>query len=182
MSQGVYPSTPPAQTFTMEARDMQKLITSVSAALLAALLLAGCSLKPIKQDQRVVLGKNQGLAAIAFDLPDSIRQVYIQPTDGHCKTIEISSIAKGKSIYLFVVPAGKYCLEQFHTLFFIYNNHGDYQACFKIPAGKLGYSVEMSPAAMYSGMMMNQNFDVAEFHTLLRSKYPKIAAQFLPAK
>lgn len=162
---------------------MRKTVTSVFTAILTTICLAGCaSIAPIQQDQTIVLGEGQGLAAVAFNIPDTIRQVYIQPADHKGNKIEINSIAKGESIFLFVVPAGRYCLEQFHTLFFKFEGQGYGEVCFQVPAGKLGYSGELSPTSAFNGVMMHQDYDAATFHALLRSKYPKIAAQFLSAE
>jgi hypothetical protein len=142
------------------------------------LVLGGCGIQPIQQDQPVVLGKGEGLAAIEFKTLDPLSQVFIRPAGSGGKSLEISAVPAGLSLYLFKVPAGHYCFQQFHYGDILFFGQGADLACFQVPAGQLGYSGDLSPLVDLGKVMIHQDYDYAAFRAVLEQRYPKIAAQF----
>jgi hypothetical protein len=161
---------------------MRTIIGLVVGMSVVAALLGGCSIQPIKRDQPIVLGANQGLAAVEFETLDPISEVFIRPAGDGGKSLEIAAVPAGLSLYLFQVPAGHYCFQQFHYGNIEFYGQGADVACFQVPAGQLGYSGSLSPLVTLGKVMIHQDYDYQAFRQLLKQQYPQIAAQFQPAQ
>lgn len=142
--------------------------------------LAGCaSVKPIQQDQPLMLAAGDGIAAVQFDALDNLTQVQIVSAHSSGKTLEIPSVPVGKSTFLFEVPAGRYCLQRFYVGSILIYHAGQYVGCFVVPAGEVGFSGIYSPRGEHGQIITGQDLDVANARAQLRRDYPHIAAQFL---
>lgn len=157
-----------------------RTIVRVVIGLAGAAVLAGCSVHPIQQDQPLVLGKDEGLAAVEFVTLDPLSEVFIRPAGNGGKSLEISAVPAGQNLYLFQVPAGHYCFQQFHYGSILFFGSGASLACFIVPAGQLGYSGNLSPLVTNGQVLVHQDYDFESFRKLLKQKYPRIAAQFRP--
>ena len=148
-------------------------------ALAACVLLAACSsVQPIQQDQPVLLSKGNGLAAVVMNTEDPLTEVFVKPAASGGTTMEIPSVPVGRTIYLFEVKAGNYCLQQFHFGQIEFFGQGADVECFVVPEGQLGYSGDLMPRVNNSQVFIHQDYDFDSFRTLLRRDYPKVAAQF----
>jgi hypothetical protein len=159
-----------------------RTITGLTIGMAAAAIVAGCSIQPIKQDQSIVLDPDQGLAAVEFETLDPISEVFIRPAGDGGKSLEIAAVPTGQSLYLFQVPAGHYCFQQFHYGNIEFFGQGADVACFQVPAGQLGYSGSLSPLVTLGKVIIHQNYDYQAFRQLLKHQYPKIADQFQPVQ
>ena len=147
-------------------------------------VLAGCAaVTPIQQDQPLLLPAGDGLAVVQFNALDNLTQVQIVSAHSGGQTLELPSVPVGKSTFLFEVPAGRYCLQRFWERFwtenvFIYHP-GQYEGCFVVPAGEVGFSGIYSPRWENGRIVTGQDLDVAKESAELERDYPRIAAQFL---
>lgn len=156
-----------------------------------AALLCGCGLAPIDDDQAVTLGPDQGIAAVVLDALNPISQFTIESTDPKGATIKVPSAPIGVSLYLFVVPAGRYCVSRYSVGMTNIRTdspgHGD---CFDVVAGKIAYSGNLAPRAFNSGgtwvrnelvgydIRTLQNFEWPQFEKKLRDEHPVLAAKY----
>lgn len=140
--------------------------------------LAGCSINSIQQDQPLLLGKGEGLAAIVMNTKDPITEVFVRPAGEGGDSLEIPSVPVGRSLYLFQVKAGHYCFQQFHYGDILFFGRGADVACFEVPAGQVGYSGDLAPLAENGRVVIHQDYDFDSFRALLNQEYPHIAAQF----
>ncbi|NDU91955.1 MAG: hypothetical protein G3I10_05000 [Ferrovum sp.] len=151
----------------------------VLAVISAAALAACSSVKPIQQDQPLLLAAGDGIAAVQFNALDHLTQVQVVSAQSGGETLNIPSVPVGKSTFLFEVPAGRYCLQRFYfgsTLIYREGQRGD---CFVVPAGAIGFSGVYSPRGENGQVVTGQDLDVASESAALRRDYPRIAAQFL---
>jgi hypothetical protein len=149
-------------------------------AVIAAAGLAACSsVKPVQQDQPLMLAAGYGLAAVQFDALDNLTQVQIVSAHSGGETLDIPSVPVGKSTYLFEVPAGRYCLQRFRVESILIYHEGQYEGCFVVPAGDVGFSGIYSPRGKQGRIVTGQDLDVAKARAELKQDYPRIAAQFL---
>ncbi|HVC28265.1 MAG TPA: hypothetical protein VNF48_01810 [Gammaproteobacteria bacterium] len=142
--------------------------------------LAGCaSVKPIQQDQPLMLASGDGIAVVQFDALDHLTQVQIVSAQSGGVAMNIPSVPMGKSTFLFEVPAGRYCLQRFwFENILIYQKDGN-SDCFVVPAGEVGFSGIYSPRGEHGQIVTGQDLDVASDSAELKRDYPHIAAQFL---
>lgn len=159
-----------------------RAISGFVIGLVGIVLLGGCSIQPIQQDQPIVLGKNQGLAAIEFRTLDPLTDVFIEPVGNGGKALQIPHVPVGQSLYLFQVPAGHYCFQRFNYGNTLFYGEGADLACFQVPAGQLGYSGDLSPLVNLGKVMIHQDYNYEAFRAALKRKYPRIAAQFKPVQ
>ncbi|MGH8371552.1 MAG: hypothetical protein ACRETO_02315 [Gammaproteobacteria bacterium] len=157
-----------------------RVISGLVLGVVVMTTLSGCGVQPIQQDQPIVLGKGEGVAAIEFKTLDPLSQVFIRPAGSGGKSLEISAVPAGVSLYLFQVPAGHYCFQQFHYGDILFYGQGAELACFQVPAGQLGYSGDLSPLVNQGKVMVHQEYNYDTFRALLKQRYPRIAAQFQP--
>lgn len=144
-------------------------------------LLAACSnVQPIQQDQPILLAKGDGLAAVVMNTMDPLSEVFVRPAASGGTTLEIPSVPVGRTIFLFEVKAGNYCLQQFHFGEIEFFGQGADVECFVVPEGQLGYSGDLMPRVNNRQVFIHQDYDFDSFRALLRRDYPKIAAQFAP--
>lgn len=143
--------------------------------------LVGCSISPIQQDQPLLLGKGEGLAAVVINTTYPMNNVLIQPAGTGGSALKIPYAPTGKSLYLFQTQTGNYCLQELHFNSLMFYGRGAGVLCFVVPAGQIGYSGDLEPSVENGRILMNQNYDFDSFLTLLKHDYPKIAAQFQPA-
>ncbi len=151
----------------------------VLGAIGSAVLAACSSVKPIQQDQPLMLAAGDGLAVVQFNALDQISQVQIVSAHSGGETMNIPSVPVGKSTFLFEVPAGRYCLQRFRVESVLIYHEGQYEGCFVVPAGKVGFSGIYSPRAEHGQIVTGQDLDVAKESAELERDYPRIAAQFL---
>lgn len=152
----------------------------VALGVVAVMALSGCSsLQPLQQDQPLVLDKGQGIAVVQMNTLDDMSNVQLVAENGDGATLDIPTVPVGKSLYLFVVPAGSYCMQRFNYGRILIFNKGEKNGCFQVPAGQLGFSGEFEPRGQGGGVYMGQNLDVAASQAALKQAYPRVAAQFL---
>lgn len=152
---------------------------------LMLLALAACSTAPLTHDGFPTLQKDQGIAAIVFDTNETISSVFIKSMSGGGSDLYIDTVEPGRRIYLFVTPAGTYCLHQLH----IDNNNfttNTPDQCFEVDAGKVSYggdySAYVSPPELrkevgaFLAIPVDHKQHMQKFLELLRIQYPQIAA------
>lgn len=152
---------------------------------LGMLALCACSTAPITQDKLPALEKDQGMAAVVFDTNDAITSVFIKPMSGGGENLYIDTIEPGRRIYLFVTPAGIYCLRQLH----VDNNNFTTDApdqCFRVNAGKVSYGGDYEvfvsdskfrkEVGAFLAIPVEHKEHMQKFLELLQVEYPQIAA------
>lgn len=154
-------------------------------SLLLALFVGGCATAPLTQDQFPALDKDQGIAAVVFDTSAAITGVSIRSSGGQGKDLFISSAPRGRSLFLFVTPAGEYCLHKIHIDSELFTNATPDQ-CFEVIAGGMSYGGDFSLAVSpkVSGRSagtalttpVNHTQDAKGLLALLKSTYPHILA------
>lgn len=150
-------------------------IVAYSAA--ATVLLQACVSTQVNPTQSLALGPGQGYVAIQLDLHQPNRELLFASaeTGGH---LQIDNAPAGKSLYLFPVPAGHYCM----SMYYIVGEQRIYphdQGCFDVTAGRLTFSGYLDPAVLYGNIAVGQIRDDAAGQVALRNLYPQIAAQYL---
>lgn len=154
-------------------------------AILGALIgitvgLSACGLAPVEPGEPVALGPNDGIAAVVIDSLDLLSQISFEPVGHDAKTLAITDAPKGVTLYMFVVPAGTYCVAGFHFGSWSFHSvdpkHG---TCFDVLAGKIAYSGNVAPRAVNGGSVRTyQNYDWPAFEAKLKKEYPDIAAKY----
>lgn len=155
-------------------------ISRLAYAVVLAGLLAGCGLAPVERGQHVTLGPNEGIAAVVMDTLDPLNQIQLWSPTNDGKGMTIPSAPVGVSMYLFVVPAGNYCVASFwfgqRELYLKDRKQG---VCFQVVAGKIAYSGNLAPRAYGpDDLRTDQNFEWGAFETKLKAEYPEVAAQY----
>lgn len=166
-------------------------IGSLCTGLVSAITLVGCGLAPVQKGQTVTLGPNEGIAAVVTDALNVLGQVEIDGTDPKGATMKIPTAPVGVNMYLFVVPAGHYCLASYSVgmseIAMDDTLHGD---CFDVIAGKIAYSGNLAPRAFSESgtwgrgtlegytVKTLQNFEWDSFQKNLKAEYPAIAAKY----
>lgn len=153
-----------------------------------SLFLQACATHPFTTDALPTLKPGEGIAGISFDAIEPLKQVRFADVAGNQKLL-IDHVPFGESAFLFVVPAGRYCVERYST--------SEYGAtietppddrCFDVEAGKLSYSGTFTPdfnpgevagtAPYLPGMIRKDN--PRAFLNALSLNYPHIAAAAFP--
>jgi len=149
---------------------------SLLAAIAALVLLQACTPTAVNPTQPLELGPGEGYAAIQLDLHEPNRELlFASSVTG--QNIQIDNVPAGKSLYLFAVPAGHYCM----SMFFIVGEQRIYPhdlKCFDVLPGKLAFTGYLSPAVIYGNIEVGQIRDDAAGQAELRKLYPQIATQF----
>lgn len=158
-------------------------------SLLACTLLQACATNPIATDTLPPLKPGEGIAGISFDTVWELTPVMFGPASGDGPKLRISDVPLGQSAFLFVVPAGRYCLTSYvlaQNGLDMTNFHDD--RCFDVEAGKLSYSGTFVPTydpyevltrTHRDGRMTLQDRPRA-FLNALSLSYPHIAAAAFP--
>jgi uncharacterized protein len=121
-----------------------------------------------------VLGPGEGYAAIQLDLNDPNPELLFASSDTN--HIQIDDAPVGRSLYLFPVSAGHYCMSMYY-----YTGQKIYPkglGCFDVAAGKLAFSGYLTPAVLYGNIAVGQIRDDAAGQAALRSLYPEIAEHY----
>lgn len=170
-----------------------KMTTARFGVISLALFLEGCSTGPISEDRMPKLEADQGIAAVVIDSAVGVSQITIVPISGNGKKLFIPSANEGiREIFLFVTPAGRYCMHQFSAGYYFYTAKSDDQ-CFDVLPGKMSYGgdyVPFTPIYQFTGparvlttseggMKQSENRD--DFLSLLSYSFPNIAANTLTA-
>jgi hypothetical protein len=150
--------------------------------------LAGCAVlssqPPIAPGQSVQLQPGDGIAALVMDTLDPVTQVLLVSTDGEGPTLDLPSMPAGRTLALFEVPTGVYCLKQF--------SYGEYRfisrkfqlGCFQVTTGHISYSGSIKPTAGRdpatgeNGAIVDQAYEPAVFLALLKQQYPQVMAAY----
>lgn len=144
---------------------------------LSVVLLAGCGgTDTVKPDQDVSLPPGDGIAAVLFHTADQLTAVSIDSIDHKGADIGISFVDKGLNLYVFVVPAGTYCLTRFNTGFYRFTQNEARGVCFDVLPGKVAYSGTLTPGSYDGGVRTDQNYDWAIFEKMFKDQYPKLAS------
>ena len=145
---------------------------------MGTVLLAGCGgTDTVQPDQTVVLQPGDGIAAVVFDTVDQLTAVSIDSADHKDAGIGISFIDKGVHLYVFVVPAGSYCLTHFNTGFYRFTqNDQTHGVCFDVVPGKVAYSGNLAPGDYNGEVMTAQNYEWPAFEKMFKEQYPKLVS------
>ncbi|HEY3643803.1 MAG TPA: hypothetical protein VGM16_00575 [Gammaproteobacteria bacterium] len=156
------------------------LIMSFLAALLAA-----CGLNPVDpetEDKLPMLTGDQGIAGVSFQALFPITDIELKPVSGAGALLHVAEVPVGDSVYLFVTPAGKYCIEHYRFKNRDYDV-GHLGQCFDVEAGKLSYSGTFTPTMPVLDQLtggnnggMEQHDNPGSFALALKQQYPRIAA------
>lgn len=155
-------------------------IVMLGALIGMSALLPACGLSPVDQGQPVNLGPDEGVAAIVIDSLDTLSQISFDPVGHDGKTLSIMGAPKGVTLYVFVVPAGTYCVAGFH--FGVWSFHASdpkHGTCFDVLAGKIAYSGNVAPrAASGTDIRTYQNYNWPAFKDMLKQQYPDLAVKY----
>lgn len=151
---------------------------SISIPTLAGLLLllAGCGLDPVQPDQAITLQPGQGIAAVVIDSLDPLNAFYIKSADNEsAPAIKIQHVDVGVHLYIFVVPAGSYCVTRFSSgNYSITQDDPKHGVCFYVIAGKIAYSGNLAPRGYNGKVYVDQNYEWSAFQKMLKDQYPKL--------
>lgn len=113
---------------------IRRIITSV----LLTAMISSCSTTTLKELPNQELTENDGYLALVFDSLDTLNSIYIQGVSTGTSSIHISSIPKGRSLLVYKIPEGQYCLRKFNAydLKITYDDNG---VCFFVEQGELNY-------------------------------------------
>lgn len=155
------------------------------ASLLLLLSLGACATAPLTEDRFPALDKDQGIAAVVFDTEASVTGVSLRASIRHGDDLFISSVPRGRSLYLFVAPAGEYCLHEIHVDNVLFTNDTPDQ-CFQVIAGRMSYGGDFIPSVSDKGsgrsagaghtVQVDHTQNPKGFLALLKSTYPRILA------
>jgi hypothetical protein len=156
--------------------------------LLAAGLLGGCAVlnsqPPIAPGQSAQLQPGQGIAALVMDTLDPVTQVLLVSTDDKGPTLDLPSMPAGRTLALFAVPTGVYCLKQFSYGRYRFFSKKLELGCFQVTAGHISYSGSIKPTAGRDpstgedAAMIDQAYEPAVFLALLKQQYPQVMAAY----
>jgi len=151
-------------------------------------LLTGCASvlgqPPISPGQSVRLQPGEGIAALLMDTYDPVTQVRLESPDEKNPVLVLPSMAAGRTLALFAVPAGVYCLKQFNSGRFQFRSRGLDVGCFQVTAGHISYSGNMvpmddpRPTSGAHGAVTDQQYQATAFLDLLKQQYPEMAAAY----
>lgn len=157
-------------------------------SLLIPVILAGCASvsgqPPIPPGQSVQLQPGEGIAALLMDTYDPVTQVRLESPDEKNPALVLPSMSAGRSLALFAVPAGVYCLKQFSSGRFIFRSRGLDVGCFHVTAGHISYSGNMvptddpHPTSSAHGALTDQQYHPTVFLDLLKRQYPELMAAY----
>ncbi|HEX2667191.1 MAG TPA: hypothetical protein VHP13_02355 [Gammaproteobacteria bacterium] len=145
--------------------------------------LAACSIVPVTPIQpgaSAHLQPNEGIAAVVMDTLDPVSQIHLIPIDGNGKGLNLPSMPAGKSLALFQVPAGTYCLQEFQFgRWHFFARSGVRLGCFQVPEGRIAYSGNLQPrAGDDDNAYVRQEYSPRQFLATLQSQYPSLAAAY----
>src|SRR5882724_1646486 len=156
--------------------------------LLGASLLAGCAVlnsqPPITPGQSAQLQPGEGIAALVMDTLDPVTQVLLVSTDDKGPTLDLPSMPAGRTLALFPVPTGVYCLKQFSYGRYRFYSKKLELGCFQVTEGHISYSGSIKPTAGRDpatgedGAMIEQAYEPAIFMALLKQQYPQVLAAY----
>lgn len=152
-------------------------ITRALCLIAVFILLSGCIIQPIPQDQSLVLEKGYGLVAIQMLTDEQQPQVLFDPADGKGAQLEISGVPAGNSLYVLQAPAGRYCMSEYFYLRQRINPHG--MGCFSVTEGHLVFSGYLSPQVVDGKVFVEQAIREDDAEADLKRQYPLIASQHL---
>lgn len=151
-------------------------------------LMAGCAVlssqPPITPGQSVQLQPGDGIAALLMDTLDPVTQVLLVSTDGKGPTLDLPSMPAGRTLALFEVPAGTYCLKQFSYGRYRFFSKKLELGCFQVTASHISYSGSIKPTAGRDPAtgedvaMVDQTFEPTTFLALLKQQYPQLLAAY----
>src|SRR5579885_1710412 len=163
---------------------------SISGMLLLSVagLLSGCAVlssqPPITPGQSVQLQPGEGIAGLLMDTQDPVTQVLLVSKDGTGPTLDLPSMPAGRTLALFAVPAGVYCLKQFSYGSYRFFSKKAELGCFQVTAGHISYSGSIKPTAGRDpatgedAAMVDQTYDSRMFLALLKLQYPQLMAVY----
>jgi hypothetical protein len=161
-------------------RILSAAISSAAAA--ALVLLQACSSTAVNPTQSLVLGPGEGYAAIQLDLGEPNKELLFasQDTEQH---IQIDDPPAGRSLYLFPVPAGRYCMSMYYIAGRAAGQklYPKNMGCFEIESGKLTFSGFLTPALISGNTAVGQIRDDAAGQAELRRRHPEIASRYFGA-
>lgn len=146
---------------------------------MGTVLLAGCGgTDTVQPDQAVVLQPGEGIAAVVIETGDPINDIFIRsPDNGKAPSIEITRAEVGMHLFVYAVPAGSYCLVQYHyENYTISQNDPTHGVCFDVIAGKIAYSGNLSPNGADGRLWVDQNYYWPVFQKMFKEQYPKLAS------
>ncbi|HET7306723.1 MAG TPA: hypothetical protein VFK24_02760 [Gammaproteobacteria bacterium] len=157
---------------------MRKLL-SLSGGLTGLLLLAGCaSIPPLQHDQTLHLDADEGVAAIIVDTSQPLTRFWLHSTRHFGPPLKIRAVPSGKTLYLFRVEAGRYCVDGFTYGKMAYTGGA---SCFSVQARQIGYGGTLIPLFENAHkFQLRSVYNVKQFRRLLKQDYPQVAAQLLP--
>jgi hypothetical protein len=142
-------------------------------------VITACGVAPIDHDQVIILGPNEGIAAVVTYVYQPVTQLAIEPEQSSGKALVIPNVQAYSQIYLIPAPAGRYCFGSFRVgkmAFFAKNGHGG--GCFEVRAGYVSFSNPFAPSMLDSA----QGVAVMEGDTspeaMLRERYPLVAKRY----
>jgi hypothetical protein len=151
-------------------------------------LLAGCATETVPAASDPHLAVGDGLMAVGFDKGDSpIHWALLTVTHGH-GSVRVTNVAKGLSMYLYEVKAGRYCLDEYSAGSSTFRaKSGDGVLCATVRAGHLTYFGHLSPAQKVSSVSFSdgrvqmkyagdifQTYQFELFYEELKQDYPAI--------
>lgn len=147
----------------------------IPVTLAAAALLSACA-SPVSDDSALRLGEGQGLIGIELVTVIGGVDYQVKITGGAFgKMLRMDDVPKGESVYLYKLPAGRYCIQSLYlTGSDKYLDPVGSKPCFVVAAGKLTYAgtLDNSFYGFYS-------VDMSEFLQALKQLYPKVYKHYV---
>lgn len=145
------------------------------AGMAMLVVIGGCA-STVSDQAALSLDKGQGLVGI--ELVSGLGNVdYQVKISGGVfgKMLPMNNVAKGESVYLYKLPAGRYCLE---GLFLTGSDHyikpaGD-EPCFAVTTGRLTYA-----GTVANSLQDYFSVDMDAFLRALMQTYPKVYAHYV---
>ena len=149
------------------------LLKKLTLVFFTLLALSGCmSLAPVT-DEAPPLQPGYGIYAIALDTVEDINSLFVSGK----QNFVIKWPPVGKTLYLYQVPAGEYCIREAHIK--------NYVVTFRKGSNAKGFCTYVEADTInYSGhifLRANSQFiqDYSHFVRLMARKYPKLCREFI---
>ena len=151
-------------------------------------LLASCAVlssqPPIAPGQNLKLQSGEGIAALLMDTQDPVTQVLLEPINSNGPMLDLPSMPAGRTLALFAVPAGVYCLKQFSYGRYRFFSKTPEIGCFQVSAGRISYSGNIRPSAGRDpetgrdAALVDQIYQPDDFMDLLKKQYPQLMSSY----
>ncbi|QGX39783.1 hypothetical protein [Permianibacter aggregans] len=148
-------------------------MTTNALVMLTLTLLCGCATKELKEQKERSLKGNEGYLALVMDSLDSLHTMHINGTSKGLPNIQISHIPIGRTLKMYKVPEGRYCIERFNV-YDLQITYSDDGFCFFVEQGELNYPGHFVVRNPVTSLVAKHR----DFIQLLRKDYAQLCSQY----